>query len=65
MFKTACGLLSWNLLQGPSLQKQSVLFDDWVADGVTRGALITIATVWQKHDLNHDGDVVPPQQDHL
>lgn len=65
MFKTACGLLSWNLLQGPSLQKQSVLFDDRVADGVTRGALITIATVWQKHDLNHDGDVVPPQQDHL
>lgn len=59
------GLLSWNLLQGPSLQKQSVLFDDRVADGVTWGALIAIATVRQEHDLNHNGDAVPPKQDHL
>ena len=59
------GLLSWSRLQGPSLQQQSVLFDDWVTDGVTRGALVAIATVWQKHDLDHNGDAVLPKQDHL
>ncbi len=60
-----CDLLSWNGLQGPSLQQQSILFDDRVADRVTRGALVTIATVWQEHDLNHDGDAVPPKENHL
>lgn len=60
-----CVLLSWNWLQGPSLQQQSILFDDRVADGVAWGALVAIATVWQEHDLDHDGDAVPPEQDHL
>lgn len=60
-----CDLLPWNLLQGPSFQQQSILFDDRVADRVTWGALITIATVWQEHDLNHDGDVVSPKEDDL
>lgn len=60
-----CALLSWNWLQGPSLEQQSILFDDRVTDGVTRGALVAIAAVRQEHDLDHDWDAVPPQQNHL
>lgn len=56
-----CVILSRNSLQGPSLQQQSILFDDRVTDEITWGALIAIATVWKEHDLDHNGYVVPPK----
>lgn len=54
-------------LQSPSLQQQGVLLDGRVVEvgGVGGEALVVVATVRQQHDLNHDGNVVPPQEHYL